>query len=73
MNADPKGTWEREVRRAAIPYTETGRIIPCPVCSEPSRILWTWRGYTRMRCVYGHKWRMATAKQAAKNLARLSA
>lgn len=46
----------------------------CLVCGEHSRHRhpFKWRGYYRFECPNGHRWGLATPKQAAANWARLS-
>jgi len=46
------------------------RAVCCPVCNTPERVRFRWRGYYRLRCMNGHRSKIATPKQAARNFAQ---
>ena len=58
----------------AVDYAWSVRAVTklrCLVCDAPSnggRL--AWRGYYRFRCENGHRWKLATPKQAARNWRR---
>ena len=65
--------WYRLVRIRRCVLLQAVAAMKCRVCDARSTGgRFAWRGYYRFRCENGHRWKLATPKQAARNWSRLS-